>query len=53
MADSDNYYRVLIQKMFYGFALFEILQDEDAKPVDCRLLEVNPAFEELTGLNAL
>ena len=52
MAHSSDYYQSLIQKMYNGFALFEVLQDEQAKPVDFRLLEVNPAFEELTGLNA-
>ena len=53
MADTIDYYQGLIQKMYNGFALFEVLQGEQAKSVDFRLLEVNPAFEDLTGLNAL
>jgi PAS domain S-box-containing protein len=34
-----------------GFALNEIIFDESGKPCDCRFLEVNPAFKEMTGLN--
>ena len=32
-----------------GFALKEIIWDQGAKPVDYRFLDVNPAFERLTG----
>ena len=52
MATTIDYYQGLIQKMYNGFALFELLQGEQANPVDFRLLEVNPAFENLTGLSA-
>src|SRR5512133_3290399 len=33
-----------------GFALHEILCDERGQPCDYRFLEINPAFEKLTGL---
>jgi len=36
--------------MTEGFALHEIICDEHGKPCDYRFLEVNPAFERLTGL---
>jgi len=35
-----------------AFALHEIIVDEQGVPVDYRFLEVNPAFEELTGLDS-
>jgi PAS domain S-box-containing protein len=48
---SEKRYRSLISKMGNGFALNEIIFDKDGKPSDCLFLEVNPAFEEMTGLN--
>ncbi|SIQ91754.1 PAS domain S-box-containing protein [Alkalispirochaeta americana] len=36
----------------FGFAHHEILLDEAQQPRDFRFLEVNPAFETLTGLDA-
>ena len=36
--------------MTEGFALHEIICDEDGKPCDYRFLDINPAFERLTGL---
>ena len=35
-----------------GFALHEIIFNEEGEPVDYRFLEVNPAFEKITGLKA-
>ena len=37
--------------MTEGFALHEILLDDHGVPCDYRFLEVNPAFERLTGLS--
>jgi PAS domain S-box-containing protein len=36
--------------MTEGFALHEIICDENGKPCDYRFLEINPSFERLTGL---
>jgi len=36
--------------MTEGFALHEIITDEQGRPCDYRFLDVNPAFERLTGL---
>ena len=44
--------RLLFDSMLEGFALHEIIFDEQGKPVDYRFLIVNPAFERLTGLSA-
>ncbi|NJO69874.1 MAG: PAS domain S-box protein [Bacteroidetes bacterium] len=38
--------------MMEGFALHEIICDNTGNPVDYRFLEMNPAFERLTGLKA-
>jgi PAS domain S-box-containing protein len=34
-----------------GFALHQIICDDEGEPVDYRFLEINPAFERLTGLS--
>ncbi len=47
---SEARYRTLFSTMTEGFALHEIICDAQGKPVDYRFLEVNPAFESLTGL---
>ena len=49
---SEQRYRLLFERMLSGFAFHEILCDEAGKPVDYRFLEINPAFERLTGLVA-
>ncbi|MBN1261522.1 MAG: PAS domain S-box protein [Anaerolineae bacterium] len=49
LAASEEKYRLLFQNLTAGFALHEIIADEDQHPRDYRLLEVNPAFEQLTG----
>ncbi len=45
-------YQSLFDNMREGFALHEIICDTSGKPVDYRFLEVNKAFEEITGLDA-
>lgn len=47
---SEVRYRGLFDAMREGFALHEIITDEAGTPVDYRFLEVNPAFEAMTGL---
>lgn len=47
---SEERYRSLFQGMTEGFAIHEILLDENGKPCDYRFLDINPAFEKLTGL---
>ena len=50
MRESETRYRSLFDNMAEGFALHEIITDADGNPSDYRFLEVNPAFENLTGL---
>ncbi len=47
---AQDDYQLLFSEMLDGFALHEIICDEDGTPVDYRFLDVNPSFERLTGL---
>ena len=48
--ESEERYRSLFSGMTEGFALHEIICDATGEPVDYRFLDINPAFERLTGL---
>lgn len=47
---SEQKYRLLFENMTTGFALHEIICDDQGNPIDYRYLEANRAFEELTGI---
>jgi PAS domain S-box-containing protein len=47
---SEVKYRNLIKNMLTGYALHKIVLDKNKKPVDYIFLEINDAFERLTGL---
>ncbi|PKL60752.1 MAG: hypothetical protein CVV33_01060, partial [Methanomicrobiales archaeon HGW-Methanomicrobiales-4] len=49
---SEERFRKLFLENIAGYALHEIICDESGIPIDYRFLEVNPAFERLTGLCA-
>lgn len=49
---SEARYRQLFEEMTDGFALHEIIVDDENRPIDYRFLEVNSSFEHLTGLKA-
>ncbi len=48
--ESEEKYRSLFSNMSEGFGLHEIILDADGKPCDYRFLEINDAFEKLTGI---
>ena len=50
--ESEQRYRLLFSEMGVGFALHELICDQDGKPADYRFLAVNTAFEGLTGLRS-
>ncbi|MFA6241992.1 MAG: PAS domain S-box protein, partial [Candidatus Hydrogenedentales bacterium] len=52
LTESEERYRHLFNDMLDGFALHEIICDGQGRPCDYRFLEVNPAYERLTGLKA-
>jgi diguanylate cyclase (GGDEF)-like protein/PAS domain S-box-containing protein len=47
---SESRFRRLFDSMTSGFALHEIVLDAEGKPCDYRFIDVNPAFEAITGL---
>jgi len=47
---SEKKFKSLFDKMTNGVALHEMICDEHGKPIDYRFLNVNAAFEKLTGL---
>ena len=47
--DADKY-RLLFDNMLNGFAYHRIVLDESGRPIDYVFLEINDAFERLTGL---
>ena len=51
LQESEARYRSLFKNMPGGFALHEIITDIDGRPSDYQFLEVNPAFERLSGLS--
>ncbi len=50
LRESEERYRSLFNGMSEGFALHEIVTDKRGRPIDYRFIDVNPAFERLTGL---
>ena len=52
LRESEEKYRLLFENMTTGFALHEIICDENGKPIDYKYIIANPAFEKLTGISA-
>ena len=50
LLQGEQRFRTLFETMTEGFALHEIITDEQGRPSDYRFLDVNPAFERLTGI---
>jgi len=50
LRESEERYRRLFESMEDGFCVIEMLFDDSDRPIDYRFLEVNPAFEQHTGL---
>ncbi len=50
--ESEEKYRLLFESMIEGFALHEMILDENGKPCDYKFLSINPAFEKQTGIVA-
>jgi PAS domain S-box-containing protein len=49
LQESERRYRTLFESMAEGFSLQEVIFDEQGQAVDYRILEVNPAYEQLIG----
>ncbi|MEG4212802.1 PAS domain-containing protein [Microcoleus sp. S13_B4] len=50
LRQSEERYRTLFESIDEGFCIIEMLFDENDKPIDYYFLEVNPIFEQQTGL---
>ena len=50
LLESDKRYHELFDQMLAAFAVHEIICDGNNHPVDYRFLDLNPAFELMTGL---
>ena len=50
LQEHQNKYKLLFENMSQGFALHEIIADSKGNPIDYRFLDINSAFETLTGL---
>jgi PAS domain S-box-containing protein len=46
---SEKKYRQLFESMGEGFVLHELIYDERGRPIDYLILEINPAYERITG----
>lgn len=50
IAESEKRYRTLFNSIDEGFCIIEMIFDSHDQPIDYRFLEVNPVFEQQTGL---
>jgi PAS domain S-box-containing protein len=50
LRESEKKLRTMFNQMVSGSALTEVIFDRNGKPYDYRYLEVNPAFELITGV---
>ena len=50
LATSERRFRTLFENLLNGYAYCRMVYDADGEPTDFVYLEVNPAFELLTGL---
>lgn len=53
LRESEERYRTLFEAVDAGFTIAEIKFDENGRPIDYRLVEMNPAFERQTGMGGL
>jgi PAS domain S-box-containing protein len=50
LKESENRFRTLFSEMNEGFALHEIIYNQDREAIDYRVLDVNSSFEKLLGI---
>ena len=47
----ENFWKLVFDNPIMGFAYHRIVLDDEGKPVDFVFLELNEAFERITGLS--
>jgi PAS domain S-box-containing protein len=50
LQESEEKFRILFESMAEGVALHEMVRDDTGKAVDYRILHVNPAYAQQTGI---
>jgi PAS domain S-box-containing protein len=50
LSHSEERYRTLFNSIDQGFCVCEVLFDDFNQPIDYRFVEINPAFEKMTGI---
>ncbi len=50
LRESEEKYRTLFASMDEGFCIVRLIFDAEERPVDFRYIEINPAFEQQTGM---
>ncbi len=53
LRESEQKYRSLYSNMSEGMALYRVVYDEQGNPVDYEILDVNPGFESIMGIEAV
>jgi len=51
--ENERKYCTIFRNSLNGFALYQIITDESGSPTDYIFLDVNPAFEKMTGLQGV
>ncbi|MFW5799463.1 MAG: PAS domain S-box protein, partial [Spirochaetota bacterium] len=52
LKQSEEKYSSLFSKMLNGFGYYKLITDENGKGIDLEVIEVNEAFEKLTGYDS-
>ena len=47
---NEEQYRLLFAEMEQGIVVHEVIYNEEGKVVDYRFIDINPAYERITGL---
>ena len=50
LRESEARYRLLFESLDEGFCVVDVIFDDAGQGTDCRIIEINPAFAEQTGL---
>ena len=50
LRESEERFHALFTNMTEGFSVHEVITDAQGRPCDYRFIDVNPAFEQLTGI---
>ena len=52
LLQSERHMRSMLRGMSDAYVVIEVVRNARGEPADCRILEINPAFEKLVGIPA-